>query len=190
MLIELGRHEESFTDASRAVRMEPDNAQCVFIRYLLCSRTHRLHLGHAAGETYIGQRGWNDPWSPYIALLNHVMLRRAGDAKAANQILAEADRFVPADQWPAPILQFLRGNLSATELLASATERDRATLARYYVGVERWLAGDVTAARAHFDWITTSGDPSFLQHQLAADHWAELNSPSTAKTASKEEPRQ
>lgn len=186
---ELGRHEEAFADASRAARMEPDNAQCVFIRYLLCSRTGRLHLGHTAGETYIGLRGWGDAWSPYVALLNHVMLRRAGDAKAAEHMLAEAENFGGSDQWPAPIIQFLHGKLATPELLGGATARDRATLARYYVGVERWLAGDATAARAHFEWITTNGDPSFLQHRLAGDHLQEL--PATGSgTASKKQPGQ
>lgn len=184
---ELGRHEEAFADASRAVRMEPENAQCVFIRHYLASRTGRHDLGHAAGENYIGIQGWDDPWSPYIALLNYASLRRAGDEEAARAALAEAAASLPADRWPVPIIAFLRGELAEPALLAQATEPDRATLARYYIALHQWLGGEAAKAKELFSAIVATGDRSYLQTKLAEDHLREMaGTPARPPAASKE----
>lgn len=184
---ELGKNEDAFADASRAVRMEPENAQGVFIRHYLASRTGRHDLGHVAGENYIGIHGWEDPWSSFIALLNHVSLRRAGQDALARATLAEAAASVPADRWPAPVIAYLRGELPEAALLAQATAPDLATLARYYVGMQHWLAGDAVKARELFAAIVATGDRAFLQTKLATDHLRELNAPAaTPPPASKE----
>ncbi len=174
---ELGLSEEAFADASRAVRMEPENAQCVFVRHYLASRTGRHDLGHVAGENYIGIRGWEDPWSSFIALLNYVSLRRADQPALARATLAEASASISANDWPLPVILFLRGELDEAGLLAQATEPDRATLARYYIGVQRWLAGDAAKARELFAAIVATGDRAYLQTKLAEDHLKEMSTP-------------
>ena len=171
---ELGRNEDAFKDASRAVRMEPENSQCVFIRHLLASRTGRHDLGHVAGETYIGIHGWADPWSPYIALLNYVSLRRAGNPAAAKALVAEAGSSLPPADWPTPVTLYLHGDLDESALLALATQPDRATLARYYIAMQHWLEGDTAKARELFETIVATGDRAFLQTKLAGDHLQEL----------------
>jgi len=182
---EMNQNEEAFRDASRAARMEPDNVQMVLVRHQLCSRLGRHDLGHVAGETYIGIRGWGDPMAPYVALLNHVALRRAGDQEGARVILEEAAAWVPQRDWPYAVIAFMQGNLSEESLLAVATGRDHQVLARYYVGVHHWLAGDVAVARSQFEWVVQNGDPALLQHRLAKDHLQELAGGSPAG-ASKE----
>lgn len=184
---ELGENEEAFQDASRAARMEPDNAQCVFIRFLTACRAGRYDLGHAAGETYIGIQGWNDPFAPYVALLNYVALRRAGNESTASSILAEAAASIPANQWPAPVIHCLRGDVDANTMLSLATDQDYETLARYYLGIKEWLAGDPAKAREQFEWIRAHGDHDFLQFKLAGDHLKELGATAqTTPPASKE----
>lgn len=183
---ELGRHQEAFQDASRAVRMEPENAQCVFIRHLAASRIDRHDLSHVAGENYIGIQGWFDPWSPYVALLNYVALRRAGDEAAARNTLAEAAAVLPLTDWPTPVIFYLRGDLDEAGLLALATAPDRATLARYYIGMKEWLDGNTTKARELFAAIATTGDQAYLQTKLAGDHLREINDPETLSPPSEE----
>lgn len=184
---EQGRNEEAFADASRAVRMEPENAQCVFIRHYVASCIGRHDLGHVAGENYIGIRGWTDPWSSYVALLNYVSLRRAGNDPLAKAALAEAAASLPINDWPMPVIQFLRGDLDEAALFAQALEPDRATLARYYVGMHHWLAGDEAKAKELFSAIVATGDRSYLQTKLAEDHLKELPAPAPAvPPASKE----
>lgn len=172
--VELAKLDDAYRDASRAARMEPENPQPVFIRYYLCHATGRHELGHTAGMTYIGIQGWKDQWSPYMALLNYVALRRSGDEAAARDMLAEAVAMLSPDTWPYAVLIYLRGSLTAETLLALATEREHATVARYYVGMQHWLAGEVEAAKTQFTWVTTQGDEAFLQHRLAKDHLAEI----------------
>ena len=94
---------------------------------------------------------------------------------------------MPNNQWPAPVIAFLRGELDEAALLAQATEPDRATLARYYLGVHLWLGGETPRARELFSAIVATGDRAFLQTKLAEDHLRELAAlTATPPAASKE----
>lgn len=182
---ELGRDAEAFRDASRAVRMAPENPQAVLVRHWLASRLGRHDLGHTAGMTYIGIQGWDDPWSPYVALLNQIALRRAGNEARARDMLAEAAAMLPPEDWPYPVVAYLRGDLTGEELLAQATDRDRATVANYYIGAQLWLAGDVTQAKVHFDRVASDGNDTFIQHRLARDHLVEIEAASARASSEK-----
>lgn len=171
---QMGLHEAAFKDASRAARMEPTNPSVVFTRYLTCSRLGRNELGHFAGETYIGLQSWSDPWSPYMALLNSVSLRRAGYDDESLAILNEATKWVDNEKWPMPLVLYLQGETTAEPLMEHAVDADRKTLVHYYIGVNEWLTGDTTSARGHFEWVRDHGNMEFLQHMLAQDHLQEL----------------
>jgi tetratricopeptide (TPR) repeat protein len=188
---EMGRAQEAFKDASRAARMEPDNAQCVFIRHLTASRIGRHDLGHTAGETYIGIRGWTDTWSPYVALLNYVSLRRAGNRAGAEAILSEAAVSLSPDTWPAAVVLYLRGDVEEKDLLVLAEDPSRATLVHYYVGIRHWLDGDLPRAREQFEWVINKGDRNFLQFKLAGDHLKDMaHPPGGAELSSEKQPGQ
>jgi hypothetical protein len=101
--------------------------------------------------------------------------------------LAEAAASLPTNDWPTPVLQFLRGDLDEAGLLAQALEPDRATLARYYVGMHHWLAGDVAKAKELFSAIVATGDRSYLQTKLAEDHLKELSAAAAAVPAASKE---
>lgn len=172
---QMGQHDAAFKDASRAVRMEPADPNIVFTRYLACSRSGRHELGHFAGETYIGLRSWSDKWSPYMALLNSVSLRRAGYGEEARAILTETTQWLNRDSWPMPLVLYLRGDIEADVLLEQANnDNDRMTLAHYYIGVNEWLNDDDRSALIHFEWVGAKGNKGFLQHMLAEDHLKEL----------------
>ncbi len=172
---QMGAHEAAFKDASRAARMEPTNASIVFTRYLTCSRLGRHELGHFAGETYIGLQSWSDTWSPYMALLNSVSLRRAGYDEESRVILNEATKWVNNEKWPMPLVLYLQGRINAEQLMELAVDVDRQTLAHYYIGANEWLNGDTIPARNQFEWVRDKGNQEFLQHMLAEDHLKELD---------------
>jgi len=171
---QMGLHEAAFKDASRAVRMEPTNPSMVFTRFLACSRLGRHDLGHFAGETYIGIQSWADPWSPYMALLNSVSLRRAGYDEESRAILEETTKWLNRGDWPMPLVLYLHGDIPAENVMELATDNDRKTLAHFYIGVNEWLNGDAASARPHFEWVRDKGNKDFLQHMLAEDYLKEL----------------
>jgi lipoprotein NlpI len=172
---QMGLPDAAFAAASRAARMDPTNPSVVFTRYLTCSRSGRHELGHFAGETYIGLQSWSDIWSPYMALLNNISLRRAGYEEESRAILSEATKWLNAEQWPVPIVIYLKEDLDAEQLLALANDNDQKTLAHYYIGANEWLNGQANSARTHFEWVSANGNKDFLQHLLAEDHLKELD---------------
>ena len=102
-------------------------------------------------------------------------LRRAGNPAAAKSLVAEAGSSLRPADWPTPVALYLHGDLAESALLALATQPDRATLARYYIGMQHWLNGDRAKARELFDVIVATGDRAFLQTKLASDHLQEMS---------------
>ena len=97
--------------------------------------------------------------NPYAALRRYLSNSQGsgdGKSKAHLEILIAAIAELAADQWPAPVLATLAGQMPATDLLAATAISDQMLARRleaeahYYLGEAALLKKDAKAARAHF----------------------------------------
>jgi hypothetical protein len=67
------------------------------------------------------------------------------------------------------VIRYLRGELDQTAMLAAASDNDKMTVARFYLGLDLALKGRYEEAREHYRWVKEHGNPSFFQftHALA-----------------------
>ena len=131
-----------------------------------------LHLGRGetaaeAARKYIEIGTWSDPNAAYAALMSYFGNRKAGREEEARKVLEEASARTDAKAWPAPVFQYLRGDLKEEGLLASATDNDKMTEARAYAGMSLALAGRLDAARPHLEWVVKNGNRDFIEYALA-----------------------
>lgn len=129
-----------------------------------------LGRGQTAAEAtrkYIEMRTWSDPNAAYAALMSYFGNKKAGRDEEARRVLDEASVRTDAKSWPAPVFQYLQGTLKEEGLLASATDNDKMTEARAYVGMSLALAGRLDAARPHLEWVVKNGNPEFIEYTLA-----------------------
>jgi len=137
--------------------------------------------------------GWRGEYSQYAVLWGYFGLRRAGNADSAKRLLDDAAARCETTAWPYPVIRYLRGELDQTAMLAAASDNDKMTVARFYLGgrspapaagqgdndkmtVARFylgldlaLKGRYEEAREHYRWVKEHGNPSFFQfnHALA-----------------------
>lgn len=101
-----------------------------------------------------------DPMSPYGYLWKYLAGRRLGvDDK---QALAELVR--QRDIWPAPVIRYVLGEISAQDMLAStdvpnaALKKQRTAEANFYLGELAAIGGNEAAATAYFNAAIDAGE--------------------------------
>jgi tetratricopeptide (TPR) repeat protein len=131
-----------------------------------------LNLGRGQAATdaarkYIEITKWTSANAPYAALLSYFGNRRAGRNDEALKVLAEASGRMTGKPWPYPVFQYLRGELREADLLALATDGDKMTEARAYIGMYLVLAGRLNEARPQLEWVVKNGNRRFIEYTLA-----------------------
>ena len=100
-------------------------------------------------------------------LIGHFAARRAGKAGEARKFLDEAATQCDNSAWPYPVVRFLRGEIDDKALFAAATDNDKMTEARCYLGLDQVLKDQPASAREHFLWVKDHGNPRFSEHAIA-----------------------
>ena len=164
----LGRYAEAVESWTKLLQLDPS------ARAPLSSRAWGyMYLGghgtQAAADArrFLQVAGWRDESSQFMVLLAHLGERLAGQEEQARSILEEAARRGDTGAWPYPIIRYMRGELTAEELLRLAADNGQKTEARTYIGMDLLLKGKGQEAREHFLWVKEYGDRRFLEYPLA-----------------------
>jgi lipoprotein NlpI len=130
----------------------------------------------AAGDAYnyIQIEGWRDEHSQYMFLLWYFSLRQLKkDDFAKTKLLTAIAQADPTD-WPYPVLQYLNGSLSLSELLVQAKTNDQQTEAHAYAGLDLSIKGERDAALEHLRWVRDKGNRRFVEYEIAMVEIAKL----------------
>ncbi|NOT54482.1 MAG: hypothetical protein HOP18_07750, partial [Deltaproteobacteria bacterium] len=76
--------------------------------------------------------------------------------------------------WPYPVIRYLRRDLSVDDLLAAATDPDKKTEARAYLGLDLALAGKQDEAMTHLQWVKDNGKKDFSEYAFAVNELGRL----------------
>lgn len=132
------------------------------------------HLSSGNGEaaaadalTCLKMIGWRNDRSQSLAIVAHFGYRRAGRAADATRILDEAAAKADTKVWPHPIIRYLRHEITDQELMKAATNNDKMTEARAYLGMDFLLNGHQQEALEHFQWVEANGKKTFLEYRLS-----------------------
>lgn len=156
-----GEYDRELTDYNEALRLDPTFAQAYFNRGN--SWSNRGDFVRAMAD--YGEALRLNPKHEYYPIFGHLAARRAGDEPAATRFL---EAFEPADeQWPAPVVRYLRGNLDEEALLALANDDDKRTEAHYYLGVVHAVASRTPQALIHFQWVRDHGNKIYVEYDIA-----------------------
>jgi lipoprotein NlpI len=117
-------------------------------------------------QTILDREGWKDALSPYAVLLGHLAARLDGDDDAAKRFLTDSAGKLAQD-WPYPVVQFLRGELDESAVLDQATDNEKRTEAYCFLGLDHELKKNVDKARADFRWVKESGSRESVEYGIA-----------------------
>lgn len=163
---DLGQHERALKDYDEAIRLSPSHRGAVFNRSLTSMFLRRGDAA-AAARTYIEIEGWKSDRAQYMVIFSVFGDRWAQRESEARQLLDEAAANCDTSIWPYPIIRYLRRDLSSDDLLAEATDVDKKTEARAYLGLDLALAGKPDEAVIHLHWVKDNGRKHFSEYLLA-----------------------
>jgi tetratricopeptide (TPR) repeat protein len=177
----MGRHEEALTAFEKGIvyastpkqfSSEVEIERWILPTLYLGLAQANLNLGRGqaasdASRKYIEMASWNSGNAPYAALLSYFGNRKAGRTDEALKVLEEASGHMTTKAWPYPVFQYLRGDLKDADLLALATDGDKMTEARAYVGMYLALGGRLDEARPQLEWVVKHGNRKFMEYTLA-----------------------
>lgn len=170
---DLGQYERALRDYNEAVRIDPNHSGAIFNRslaYMLLRRTETA----ADTRSYVKLKGWKDDRAQYIAIFGAFGDRWAQRETEAQQLLDEAAANCDTSAWPYPVIRYLRRDLSIDDLLATATDLDKKTEARAYLGLDLVLAGKQDEALTHLHWVKDNGKKSFSEYAFAVNELRRL----------------
>ena len=193
--IRMGKHEEAaaafekgveYASTPKQFSVEDEIAPWLLpaLHFGLAQANLNLGRGQAAADTsrkYIELRSWADSNAAYAALMWYFGSRQAGRADEARKVIEEMSGRMEAKAWPQPVFQYLRGDLQAESLLASANDNDKMTEARAYLGMSLNLAGRPDEARPHLEWVVRNGNRNFIEYTLAQSELQRLARGSAAR---------
>jgi len=138
----------------------------------------------AAGfKNVLDFRGANGNEATYAVILGHLAARLAGDEAEAKAFLDVAPGKLNALAWPYPVVRLLRGEIDESALLAAATDNDKLTEARCYLGVDQALKGHRDSALVHFRWVRDQGNAVSVAYALALAELERLEKPEAKSPA-------
>ena len=85
----------------------------------------------------------------------------------AGKLLDLAHKRLNASAWPYPIVAYLRKEISKEALLSLATDNDKMTEARAYMGLALAATGERQEALKQLQWVKENGNKSFVEFPAA-----------------------
>lgn len=104
-----------------------------------------------------------------------VASKEYGDEGRAEQILEIATKRAPIKEWPYPLVQYFRKQISADDVVAAAGDNKKhLTEAHFYLGLALSNSKDKGALQ-QFRWVTDNGDKASLEYGMARDEVSKLH---------------
>jgi len=166
-------YDRAIKDFDRGVELEPKNAKFLVQRGLAWRA--KREFGKALHD--FDKAILIDPKSASPVIFAHFTAREAGHKAKAEQLLKAASEKLDNKAWPYPVLQFLAGEMNEPALLKLATDNDRQTEARCYLGLDHALNKRKKEATAQFRWVRDHGNPHIPEHRIAVAELERLEQP-------------
>jgi len=164
---ELGRYEEAVDAFTNVTRIAPKFAYAYFSRSLLNLYLGRGDLAGDDARIFLSLGEWSRERAPHMAIVGALGYMKAGRAEDASKLLDHAHKRLNASAWPYPVVAYLRKEITKDALLSSATDNDKMTEVRTYVGLALSASGDRQEALRHLRWVKENGNKSFVEFPAA-----------------------
>ncbi len=174
LLFFLGDTELAMADYARAAELAPDDPK-VYTDPLITVVSYG-YLGEARTiyRRAMARPGLSDTLKLYFSLWIIELAKRqghAGDPEAEAHV-----KSYRADKWGRMLAKHARGEIDFAALIGAAADRGQKAEAYFYGALERWDAGDSTAAKSLLQKVIETGMMGFFEYDMAQSYlaWNEL----------------
>ena len=166
-LARMRRYEEAVESFTQGLNLRPQEAQAYHSRAYANLNLGRGKAAAADAQAFLKISGGQNKHFPYMKLVIYLGNRQAGNQAEAVQALEEITAGSNSSAWPIPVIQYLRGEMSAQDLLSKADDGDKKTEANAYIGLDLSLSGKGEEAATYLQWVKENGNKKFVEYSLA-----------------------
>lgn len=114
----------------------------------------------------IRARGCKSRNDGFLGIVCALAYMRMNDGDRARGLLFEIIQHC-SDEWPVLVARYVLGEIDAATLLRFASDNDKMTEARTYIGYMCLLEGRQYDAAPCFQWVVENGNKSFLEYFMS-----------------------
>ncbi len=178
----LGNYTQAINDYNACLKANPNFLHCYYMRGVAHIATGDMLQGSADLRTFLKASNWRAPHAIYAVAFCVLSDRRAGNQSAAAALLKDCQKRVSMNQWPAGVIRYFNGEISADEVLKGANNNDLLTEAKAYIGFDLATKGKVAEALQHLQWVKQNGNKSFSEYQVSIAELKRLLAMSSKKS--------
>lgn len=140
-----------------------------FSHYLAaCICARRTNLPGLSSENFLDTFGWTTPFSAYAVLCGYTGFLRTADSYSAIQLVDKSTGKVDAVTWPGPIINYLHGQMSRTQLISSVQGNlSQQSEACTFMGIQELYSGNRSYGIQLLQWVEKWGQKDGWIYNLA-----------------------
>jgi tetratricopeptide (TPR) repeat protein len=169
-------YDKAIADFNEAIRLDPKFAYNYSGRGIVWAVKQEHDKAIADFKEYLRLDGWKGPRSVYAVIFGHFEALRDGRNDQARSFLNDAAARCDKSLWPYPVVEYLRGEINQAKLLATATDNDKMTEVRCFLGLDLIQKQEKDSALAHFRWVKEHGNPRSIEYAIALGELDRLTS--------------
>jgi tetratricopeptide (TPR) repeat protein len=169
-------YDKAIADFNEAIRHDPKFVYAYNGRGIAWAAKQDYDKAITDFNEAIRLEGWKGPRSVYTAILGHFAALRGGRNGQAKSFLDDAAARCDKSAWPYPVVEYLRGERKQPEILAAATDNEKMTEVRCFLGLDLIQKNAKDAALAHFRWVKEHGNPRSVEYAIALAEMDRLKS--------------
>jgi tetratricopeptide (TPR) repeat protein len=158
---------EAITTYQKLIELEPYNEQNYRNLSNILLRAGRGQLAAEYAKKFLRMKGWRNENSHYAALVVYFALLQTQETKAAEQFLNDALSKLDSTVWAYPVLRYLKGELTAEQVLNKANNQQKQIEAHAYIGMNLSFKGNITDALTHLNWVKENGNKNTAEYGFA-----------------------
>jgi tetratricopeptide (TPR) repeat protein len=160
-------YDKAIADFNEAIRLDPKFVYAYNGRGVAWAAKREYDKAITDFNEAIRLNGWKGPRSVYAVILGHFAALRGGRNDQAQSFLDDAAARCDKSVWPYPVVDYLRGESNQAKLLAAATDNDKMTEVRCFLGLDLIQKKEKDSALAHFRWVKEHGNPRSVEYAIA-----------------------
>ena len=171
-------HSRALEAFTQAITRDPRYADAYFYRAYTYLFLGRGESAATDAETYLALKGWHDEHASDLAIVAHFGHLLARHEEPARKVLQEALRQGDREAWPYHVVEYLLGDISASQLIQSADDETLAAEARTYIGLDLSFRNEPKDALRHLKWVKDHSKFGSIRHALAVSEIARIEASS------------
>lgn len=163
---EKNEYDKALADFDKAIGINPVYSSPYVSRAVIEFLSEKRNV-HKTVSLLIKNCDPKDEYATYGVLIGVFAARKSGRKDLVERYLDDVVKRTVARNWPYPVVQYLRGNMSEKELISAAADVGQMTEARCYIGLNLECDGREAEAVEHFRWVERSGDSTYSEYEIA-----------------------